>query len=119
MAVLRHRAGEIVTVTRAGGPVAGFDAQGSPLVAADSTFTVLDVAVEPAGTSEDPQSMGLWVLTGFTLYLPYGTVLLPSDRLEVRGVSGWQVVGDTSASGWRNPFTGGEKGSVVSVKRAS
>ena len=116
---MRHRNGETVTVTRKGIATGGYDAQGYPIIGADTTFTILDVAIEPAGTMEDPQSMGLWVVTGFTLYLPYSTVLLPTDRLEVRSVSGWQVVGDITASGWRNPFTGDMPGVVMSVRKAS
>ena len=116
---MRHRNGETVTVTRKGTATGGYDDQGYPIIGADTTFTVSDVGVEPAGTTEDPQSMGLWVVTGFTLYLPYGTVLLPTDRIEVRSVSGWQVVGTTDASGWRNPFTGDTPGVVASVKKAS
>jgi len=115
---VRHDAGESVIVTRQGVPTTGFDAGGYPIVSAETTFTVSDVAVAPAGSSEDPQSLGLWVVTGYTLYLPYGTVLLPTDFVEVRGVTGWQVVGDTTAAGWRDPFTGKGKGSVVSVRRA-
>lgn len=115
---MRHRAGETVTVTRKGGVTGGYDGQGYPILSPDTSFPLSDVAVEPAGTTEDPQSMGLWVVTGFTLYLPYLTELLPTDLLTVRGVPGWQVVGDTTASGWRNPFTGAGKGSVVSVRRA-
>jgi hypothetical protein len=117
--MIRHSWGESVTVTRQGEPTGTYDDDtGAAIIGPDSTFPIDDVAVEPAGTSEDPQSMGLWVVKGFTLYLPYGAVLRPTDRLTVRGVEGWQVVGDTTASGWRNPFTGSEKGSVVSVKKA-
>jgi len=115
----RHPAGETVTVTRPGAVIPGeWDAQGNPLIGPDETFTIDDVAVAPAGTEEDPQALGLWVVTGFTLYLPYGTVLHATDRLTVRGIEGWQVVGDTDAAGWRNPFDGVGRGTVVSVKKA-
>jgi hypothetical protein len=116
---MRHGAGETVTVTRQGELTGELDSQENPLTSAPSSFDIDDVAVEPTGTSEDPQSMGLWVVTGFTLYLPYGSVLLPDDRLTIRGTGGWQVTGDTSAAGWRNPFTGATPGVVVSVKRSS
>lgn len=117
---MRHGAGESITVTRPGSPIEGeFDSQENPVIGPPSTFEINDVAVEPAGTSEDPQSMGLWVVTGFTLYLPHGSVLLPDDRLTIRDTDGWQVTGDTSAAGWRNPFTGSTPGVVVSVKRSS
>lgn len=116
---MRHRSGETVTVTRAGVSTGAYDLQGNSVLSAGSTFTVTDVAVAPAGTEEDPLALGLFVATGFTLYLPYGTVLLPNDRLTVRGVTGWQVEGDVTASGWRNPFDGLGRGVVVSVRRSS
>lgn len=114
---MRHPAGETVTVTRKGTPTGAYDGQGNPVVGADSTFTIEGVAVAPAGSEEDPQNLGLWVVTGYTLLMPYGTVLKPTDRLTIRGVDGWQVVGETGS--WRNPFNGLTPGSVVSVKRAS
>lgn len=116
---MRHPAGETVTVTRKGEPTGEYDGQGSPIIGPDTAFDIEDVPVAPAGSTEDPQNIGLWVVTGFTLYLPYGTVLLPTDRLKVRGVEGWQVVGSTEASGWRSPFTGKEFGAVVSVNRSA
>lgn len=116
---MNYRGAESVIVTRKGEPNGEYDAQGYPAVGADTTFAIDKVPVAPAGTSEDPQTLGLWVVTGFTLYLPFDTVLLPTDRLEIRGVKGWQVVGDTTAAGYMSPFTGKKAGVVVSVKRAS
>lgn len=115
---MRHPRGETVTVTRPGATTGAFDEGGNPVLDADATFDIEHVAVAPAGTEEDPQALGLWVTTGYTLYLPFGTVLKPADRLAIRGISGWQVVGDTEAAGWRNPFSGLTPGVVVSVKRA-
>lgn len=115
---MRHPHGEVVTVTRPGEPTGEFDDGGNPVAGPDVTFDVVDVAVAPAGSEEDPQALGTWVVTGYTLYVPYGTVLKPSDRLTVRGVDGWQVEGDTEASGWRNPFNGRTPGAVVTVRRS-
>lgn len=110
---------ETVTVTRKGVPTGEDDELGNPIIGPDTTFDIADVVVAPAGTEEDPQALGLLVVTGFKLFLPYGTILYPTDRLAVRGITGWQVVGSTEAAGFRNPFTGREAGAVVSVKRAS
>lgn len=115
---MRHPYGETITVTRQSEPTGDIDDGGNPVLADDFSFEVDNVAVAPAGSEEDPQALGLWVVTGYTLYLPYGTVLKPSDRLTVRGVDGWQVVGDSEAAGWRNPFNGRTPGVVVSVERA-
>lgn len=115
---MRHPRGETVTVTRQGEPTGDHDEGGNPILEPDTTFDISDVAVAPAGSEEDPQALGTWVVNGFNLFLPYGTVLKPSDRITVRGVSGWQVEGDTEASGWRNPFNGRTPGAVVTVRRS-
>jgi hypothetical protein len=115
---MRHPHGETVTVTRAGAATGEPDEQGNPTPAPATSFTVSDVAIAPAGSDETPEAQGVWVVTGYTLYLPYGTVLLPDDRLTIRGVDGWQVEGDSTAAGWRNPFNGLEPGVVVSVRRS-
>lgn len=115
---MRHRNGETVTVTRPGAATGPDDEQGNPTELPATTFDIDDVAVAPAGSDETPEALGVWVVTGFTLYLPFGTVLLPADRLTIRGVPGWQVEGDATASGWRSPFDGGGRGVVVSVRRS-
>ena len=118
---MRHAHGETVTVTRRGELLPDeFDGQGNPIIGPDATFDISDVAVAPTGSTETVDSPGIFVVTGFDLYCPYGTPqILPTDRIEVRGVPGWQVTGDTAASGWRNPFDGIGRGVVINVKRAS
>src|SRR5690606_3114421 len=105
-------AGETVTVTRLGGPTGADDEQGNPIIGPDTTFDIDDVAVAASGsagggnTIENVAAYGPVVITGYTLFLPSGTVLLASDRLTIRGVSGWQVEGDASAGQWTSPFSG-------------
>jgi hypothetical protein len=115
----RHTFGETITVTRKGAPTGERDSQGTPTVGPDTVFTVDDVAIEPTGTTESPQAMGVWTVTGYNLFLPYGTELVPTDRITIRGSAGWNVVGNGEDSGWRNPFDGRGRGNVVGVKRAS
>lgn len=122
---VRHPAGETITVTRKGVPTGADDEQGNPVIGPDTTFDIDYVALAPsagvsgAGASDETAAAyGAVVVTGFTLFLPYGTVLHASDRITIRGVEGWQVEGDTEATGWRNPFNGLTPGSVVSVRRA-
>lgn len=116
----RHTSGETVTVTRRGAPIPGeYDVQGTPVLGPTSTFEIEDVAVEPTGTDESPEAMGVWVITGFKLYLPYGADLLDTDRITIRDIPGWHVEGDSMVTGWRNPFDGKGRGSVISVRRAS
>lgn len=118
--VVRHRAGETVTVTRLGAPTDEYDERGNPVLDAPSTFTITDVALAPQTSEETAEAPGVRVVTGYELYCPYDTdPLLPTDRLTIRGVPGWQVAGDTTAAGWRSPFDGLGRGVVVNVKRAS
>lgn len=115
---MRHPAGETITVTREGAATGGRDSQGNLVDAADITFTISDVALAPAGSDETVEAMGAWVVTGYNLFLPYGTVLLPTDRLTIRGVGGWQVEGDSTAAGWRSPFDGRGRGVAMTARRA-
>lgn len=115
---VRHPFGETITVTRAGGPNGETDGVGNPVILAPSTFTVDDVALAPEGSDETTEAPGVWTVTGYKVFCPYGTVLLPTDRLTIRGVAGWQVEGDTTASGWRSPFDGVGRGVVLMARRA-
>ena len=117
---MRHPAGETILVTRVGIPTGGDDAQGNPVFGADIVFSISDVAIAPTGSDETADSPGLFVVTGFDLYMPYAApALVSSDRITIRGVEGWQVNGETTASGWRNPFSGSTPGIVVNVRRSS
>jgi len=76
--------------------------------------TIEGVGVEPRPTGESFTEDRNAVTNGYTLYLPAGSVILPTQRVEVRG-SVWPVLGPTAE--WRNPFTGWEPGNVVQVGR--
>jgi len=122
---VRHPAGETITVFRKGVPTGGDDEQGNPKVGPDTTFDIEKVAIAPNGgiagsgaSDETPSPYGPVVVTGYTLYLPFGAALRASDWITIRGIDGWQVEGESEATGWRNPFNGVTPGSVVSVRRA-
>lgn len=119
--MVRHPAGETITVTRRGAETPGeVDTQGNPVFEADTTFTISEVAVAPTGSTETADSPGIFVLTGYDLYCPYDApALLETDSVSVRGIPGWQVTGETAGAGWRNPFNGETPGVVVNVRRAS
>lgn len=113
--------GEAITVTSKGTVLVPRedDEQGNPKIGPDTTRTIKRVAVAPKGSSESAEAFGQQVITGYTLYLPSGEVLLPTDRIEIRGETGWQVEGDAAAGQWTSPFSGRGKGVEVAVKRAS
>lgn len=112
---MRHPAGESITVTREGTPTGDNDDAGNPIIGPPDESTVVDVALEPIMAEETP---GVWSVTGYRLYCPYGTEFLQDDRLTIRGVAGWQVEGDTAAAGWRSPFDGVGRGVVLMARRA-
>lgn len=118
---MRHPAGETVTVTRPGAPITDtYNDQGNPVLDADSTFTIPGTAIAPTGSTETAEAPGIFVITGYDLFCPFGTVpILPTDRLTIRGVDGWQMTGESTGAGWRNPFNGRTPGVVITVKRAS
>lgn len=83
----------------------------------DVSPTEVDVAgvgVEPRPSGEPSQEARHAVVSGFTLYLPTGTVVTPQNRIVVRGGT-YEVLGEPAE--WVNPFTGWTPGVVVQVER--
>lgn len=70
-------------------------------------------AYADSGTSEDTTGRGATVSTGAQLFLPYGTDVRRTDRVEVRGQT-WEVDGDPQH--WRSPLTGREAGTVINLR---
>lgn len=66
-----------------------------------------------AGTSEDTVSRGATVSSTATLYLPFGTNIVRTDRVEVRGRT-WMVDGDPAD--WRSPGTNRRAGTVANLR---
>lgn len=75
---------------------------------------VEDVGVEPRPSTEDNRDARNAVTSGFTLYMPAGSVVTAKNRIRVRG-DDYAVDGEPAE--WRNPFTGWEPGLVVQTKR--
>lgn len=82
--------------------------------ATPTEVSVDGVAVEPRPSTEPLRDARNAVVSGFTLYLPPGTVISPTNRVRVRG-SVYQVLGEAAA--WRHPFTGWEPGVIVQCER--
>ena len=110
---------ELVTVTRAGAPTGGDDAQGNPIIGAPSMFPVNAIAVAPIEPQESAELFGADNDGGYRLFLPTGTGIESTDLVEVRGESGFQVWGDAGLVGWVSPFTGWAPGEVAVVRRSS
>lgn len=70
--------------------------------------------IEPRPSSEPTQDARNSVVSGFTLYMPAGTVIGPQNRVIVRGNT-YSVEGE--AAEWVSPFTGWNPGVVVQVER--
>ena len=80
-----------------------------------ATSVVVDgCGVEPRPSSEPVQDARNAVVSGYTLYLPAGTVVSAQNRVKVRG---WthDVLGEPAV--WRSPITGWEPGVVVQTQR--
>lgn len=111
--------GEAITVTRMGASTGEYTDLGDPVTADDTTLTITGVGVAPLTAEEAMEMWGPTNHGGYTLYLPYGSVLLHNDTVEVRGESGFQVDGPAGSVQWRSPHTGLEFGAVATVRRAS
>ena len=107
--------GETVTVLTAGYEE---DPYSQDLVQSwEWTPTEVDVAgcaVEPRPSSEPSQEARNATVSGFTLYMPAGTVIGPQNRVRVRGGT-YEVLGEKAE--WVSPFTGWAPGVVVQVQR--
>lgn len=88
---------------------AGRDRFGNP-AGEPSRRDIPGCGVAFTGSSETTSGGRLSVTTNATLYAPYGTDLVASDRVEVRGVL-YEVAGDPSP--WANPLSGVEHGLEV------
>lgn len=73
-------------------------------------------AVAPGAFVEDATPDRTRVDILFTLYGPFAADIEPLDRVVVRGQT-CEVVG--KRQDWRNPFTGGEAGCVVEVRKVA
>ncbi len=105
--------GETVTILRPGTPTR--DAHGNDVPGADTEIPVEHCAVWPTGSTEKIQGHDQ-VSEQFTVWLPYGTAVLATDRVRVRGEI-YQVTG--RASSWSSPFTATRAGVEIRVERVT
>lgn len=107
--------GEQVTILTAGTEVDPYSGESvSSWELPPSEALVDGVGVEPRPSDEPTQEARNAVVSGFTLYLPTGTVIGPQNRVVVRGGT-YEVLGEKAE--WVNPFTGWAPGVVVQVQR--
>ena len=105
--------GETVTVLRPG--PAAQDAYGNDVPGTPTEIPVLGCAVAPrdgtgAGANEIVDARDT-VITGLTLWAPYGTDIRATDRIRVAGIV-YEVDGQPGS--FRSPFTG-STGPVVAA----
>lgn len=102
------------TVTRLRGTVVSAGQGNTRIDWSDpARFDIAGAVVAPRESSEDNQFRTA-VVVGLTVYLPTGTALLPSDRLEVRGQE-YDVVGEVGD--FRNPYDSSIDGLQVALER--
>lgn len=102
--------GETVTIVRR--TASGRDTHGNTQWSA----TEIDVercAVWPTGSTEQEQGQDQ-TSERVTVWCPYGTTVLPTDRMRVRGLL-YDVTGVPSS--WGSPFTGTRAGVEVRLER--
>lgn len=112
--------GETVTILTAGTRTSRYSTEGeASWDVAPSEVTVEGVGVEPrvvgaGGSSEPVFDARNAVVSGWTVYLPPGTMINSRNRIRIRGIV-YDVLGEPAA--WRSPFTGWEPGLVVQAVR--
>ena len=105
--------GETVVIIRSGPPTQ--DDYGNDVPGALVETAVAGCAVWPRTTSEDVQARQQ-VLEGVSIVLPFGTDVLPTDRVRVRGVL-YDVDGDPGE--WQSALTGTKAGVQVDLTRVT
>lgn len=106
--------GETVAVLTAGTVSDPYSGEDSASWDTPTEVNVLGVGVEPRPSDEPVQDARNAVTSGFTLYMPAGTVIGSANRIRVRGEV-YDVLGEPAV--WRSPFTGWEPGVIVQVAR--
>lgn len=105
--------GETVTILRPG--TSTRDAHGNDAPGPDTEIDVEHCAVWPTGSDEKIQGQDQ-VSEQFSVWLPYGTSVLVTDRLRIRGEV-YHAVG--RASSWGSPFTATRAGVEIKVERVT
>lgn len=89
------------------------DAMGDVPPGAEAVRIPVRVAYADAGTSEDTLGRGATVYTTAQLFLPHGTDIRRTDRVQVRGRE-WLVDGDPQQ--WSSPGTGRRAGCLANLR---
>lgn len=101
-----------ITVTRLRAPLAA-DPYSGEATARDwanaASASIMGCAINPGESSESRTVNREQITTSPTLYAPFGSDVLPSDRIVAEGVT-WEV--DGRGGQWRSPFTGTEFGAA-------
>lgn len=106
-----------ITVTREGAPTGDRDDQGNPVLGPDVTLTVVVRAIAPNLAEETTADSGVRLITGKRIYGYKDLVLLPTDRITIDGVPGWQVEGEPGL--WESAFGTSRGGTEFVVRRSS
>lgn len=104
--------GNGVTVTRLRAPLVADPYSGAATKrdwSAAVSVSIEGCAVAPGGSSEVQGVNREQITTEPTLYAPYGSDVLPSDRIMSGGIT-YEVTG--RGGDWRSPFSGWEAGSA-------
>lgn len=94
----------------------GVDEYGDPVAGTESRTTLEGAFVAPRESTEIVNRGRAGVIVGLTLFAPYDTDLVYTDRVEVDGVL-YDIEGEPGR--WRNPFTDWEAGIQAALVRAS
>lgn len=106
-----------VTVTRLRAPLAA-DPYSGEATARDwanaASASIAGCAINPGDSSEARTVNREQITSAPTLYAPYGSDVLPSDRITDPDGLTWEV--DGHGGQWRSPFTGTEFGAAFPLR---
>lgn len=109
-----------MTISRVRPSPGGYDANGDP-IPGTPTITTIDGAFVAPRTSSDVHDLGrLGVIVGLTLFVPYDTDLVATDKILVAEGNAndgtYEIEGQPGD--WLHPMTGWQAGQTMALRRA-
>lgn len=93
----------------------GFDVYGSPVAGTTTETVITGCAVAPRYSTESTERGRQGVIVGLTVFAPFGSDILYTDRIVVASVE-YRIEGEPAS--WANPFTGSTPGMEIALTRA-
>lgn len=110
-----------MTVARVRNAASTVDDYGDPVPGAPTETAITGAFVAPLMSNDVDDRGRVGVIVGLTLYVPYGTDLVHTDRIRItgEGANDGLYSLDGQPGDWKNPWTGWRAGLTVALTRVA